>query len=325
VKFSRAETLRRFFDMILPEVAPAPSAAAVLEVFASLDSDVDRLNERLARNPALGERWDRHVEKARSAEVPRRQAFVLLGMENTRDFLVTGGGKAAYGRAAQTAREVLSKEKDSAPELAYAAGVIFDAFAAGAARWIAEPIERKTYLTELDRVAAHGLQAARVAHGLARGISGLSGARLAFAGGLLHDVGKVALTALDPGYAEFRKHAEEKALSRRIRQFAEAERYGLTHAELGSLVCAAHPLFAPLARAVRFHHDPHLLRGDDRSAFRLAAILSVASNMARLNKKAENDKDPLIAEWKGPELKGEDAASLGFQAKALVKLSAPPV
>jgi hypothetical protein len=190
VKFTRADTLRRFFDVILPVVTPTRSAASVLEVFASLDSDVDRLAERLNENPALGERWDRHVEKARGAEVPRRQSFVLLGMENARDFLVTGGGAsgvsgsrpAAYGRAAQAAREALSKEKDSSPELAYAAGLVYDAFVLGAARWCPEPMERKTFVGEVERVASHGLVSARFAHGIARGVAGLSGARLAFAG-----------------------------------------------------------------------------------------------------------------------------------------------
>jgi hypothetical protein len=174
VKFERAAVLRRFFDEILPRVAPAPSVASVLGALASLDAGVDRLAEVLERNPALGERWDRHVEKARGAELPRRQSFVILGMENARDFLALppAGAKAApakatHGRAAQAAREALSAagEKNAAPELAYAAGFVFDAFAGGVAAWLPEASDRKAFLGEVDRVSAHGLQSAGRTHG----------------------------------------------------------------------------------------------------------------------------------------------------------------
>ncbi len=98
----------------------------------------------------------------------------------------------------------------------------------------------------------------------------------AFAAGLLHDLGKVALAAARP-------RDYEAVVDRAIAEgapFAEVERavFGFDHGEAGFRVAIRMGLPRRLVAAVRFHHAPG--RVSDPDDARLAAAASVATALA---------------------------------------------
>ncbi len=77
---------------------------------------------------------------------------------------------------------------------------------------------------------------------------------LAFTGGLLHDVGKIALDVfLKPAYQEVRQRVEQGFTFKE----AEAEVLGVEHAALGARIAEQWSFPAALAAMIRYHHEPH--------------------------------------------------------------------
>jgi putative nucleotidyltransferase with HDIG domain len=84
-------------------------------------------------------------------------------------------------------------------------------------------------------------------------------ASLLFTGGLLHDMGKIALDVyLGKRYAEVRQRVDAGAT------FQEAERdvLGIEHAELGACIAEKWGFPEPLVRVIRHHHQPEGADGD---------------------------------------------------------------
>lgn len=138
--------------------------------------------------------------------------------------------------------------------------VAYDAFAPGAPGY------------GLDRVRMwqHALAVASVARHLAQ-TRGLD-AEAAFVAGLLHDIGKMALSqSLEDQYPAVLQAVEEGA------DFAEAERavLGCDHAEVGAEAARRWSLPEPLVQAIEHHHRP-----DEVAEPGLADVVHVADALS---------------------------------------------
>lgn len=85
----------------------------------------------------------------------------------------------------------------------------------------------------------------------------------AFAAGLIHDAGKLAL---DPHVSD-RKEAFHQSMADGQESFLHAEKQilGFDHAEIAAELCHKWQVPQALATAIRYHHDPSLSQGDDLS------------------------------------------------------------
>jgi putative nucleotidyltransferase with HDIG domain len=82
---------------------------------------------------------------------------------------------------------------------------------------------------------------------------------LLFTGGLLHDIGKIALDVfLNKRYVEVRTKVEQGATF----QEAEREVLGMEHAELGALIAEKWAFPTPLVNMIRYHHQPEAAEAD---------------------------------------------------------------
>ncbi len=105
--------------------------------------------------------------------------------------------------------------------------------------------------------------------------SSRSDGEFAFLCGLLHDLGEVVLFREDPkNYAaifSLNKGEDSRSLCDH-----EMERYGVTHAMLGSLLARHWGLPPDLATVARYHHDP--LNGN----IKIAGSVALADNLTRV-------------------------------------------
>jgi putative nucleotidyltransferase with HDIG domain len=108
---------------------------------------------------------------------------------------------------------------------------------------------------EPDSLQRHCLLVGRIARGL---VDEPDARDLAFAAGLMHDVGILVLAAQEPAYLSL-------VLGRAVREGralvdVEREERGLTHADIGAELLALWGLPQELVEAVAHHHDPSTLR-----------------------------------------------------------------
>ncbi len=83
---------------------------------------------------------------------------------------------------------------------------------------------------------------------------------LVFTGGLLHDLGKIALDVfLKKSYLEVRKRVDQGATF----QEAEQEVFGIEHAELGARIAESWGFPETLVRMLRYHHQPEAAESDN--------------------------------------------------------------
>lgn len=98
----------------------------------------------------------------------------------------------------------------------------------------------------------HSLRCALIARELARKM-GYANPEEAYLGGLLHDIGRLAILVTDPdGYAKiFRDNEDDDKLCA-----AESRVFALTHAEVGAWLVEKWELDSFLADCVLYHHEP---------------------------------------------------------------------
>src|SRR5262249_33581866 len=122
---------------------------------------------------------------------------------------------------------------------------------------------------------AHSLACAMVAREFAVRI-GFPDPGKAYAAGLLHDIGIVALLWAAPH--DFRRSFEEgKALCLPLHE-AECKVLGLTHCECGGIIARSWNLPAELVEAISFHHSPTRAHGNPT----LTSIVCVSDLLCRV-------------------------------------------
>lgn len=113
-----------------------------------------------------------------------------------------------------------------------------------------------------------------------------------FSGGLLHDIGRIALSEVVPDlYAKVQQSAEGEALVS-----AEENAIGLSHTEAGYLLADHWGLPVEIVEPIRFHHKPELASEAKDSV----AIVAIAEAMARTKAATLEDARPLIEALQAP-------------------------
>jgi putative nucleotidyltransferase with HDIG domain len=141
---------------------------------------------------------------------------------------------------------------------------------------------------DLRRFWEHSLRSALIARELAKTMA-YPDADEAYLGGLLHDVGQLAMLAADAdSYSQFILHYEDD--EQLCRQ--EQELYDLTHAEVGAWLLEKWELDSLLSDAVLYHHDPvERIAG----AHALIRIVFLANRLALLRGKPPRPADGELA------------------------------
>lgn len=127
----------------------------------------------------------------------------------------------------------------------------------------------------LERNWFHAFKCAALARALAAGM-GYADPEEAYLAGLLHDVGMLALAALDPaGYPWLLHHGrDDETLCQQ-----ELARYGTTHAEVGAWLTEPWQRSSFLPDAVLYHHVP---AGRVAAAHPLIRIVLLANQLAQI-------------------------------------------
>ena len=320
----------RFLEMGAPAAALGATSMGILQAFANIDVTAERMALLISGNPFFEDLFQRVVASAGKREqVPSVEAAItLMGIQNSRNLIVanqilrtvrgsfpewTKEGKlkvlsSEIVKNGLKAEEALVAKKDPLSDLGFVAGVLFDI----ASQLSAEHAEdKKKTQALLDATFDHGLKTATYAAALARGLPGFPFSKYVFSAGLLHDIGKPLLAVLDKRYLGFLEEMAKKDLPRSLRHHLEKSRFGVDHAFLGASWVRSYPPLRLIASAIQLHHGP--LQGrkgggeEDQSTTQglrqLGAILSLASNMTSKPKKLENPTDPIIALWRGAELR----------------------
>lgn len=119
---------------------------------------------------------------------------------------------------------------------------------------VMQAFNRYTVLREVDmgRFWEHSLRCALIARDLARK-AGYDNPDEAYLGGLLHDVGRLAMLVTDPDnykriFLQYRDGSDLCAI--------EQEQFGLTHAEIGAWLAEKWALDSFLGDSLLYHHEP---------------------------------------------------------------------
>lgn len=150
-------------------------------------------------------------------------------------------------------------------------------------------------------IAAHGMSCARMARRLAEP----GQADLAFAGGLLHGVGRLALAARLPDqYAEV--VAAARAEGRRVTA-VERESLGADHAQIGAYLLGLWGLPAPIVEATAHHDDDGPLPPDGSTALPVPEAVRVAHLVTQQPTQTDAPAAGSWAKWRA--LAEQEAAS----------------
>lgn len=314
----------RFVLEVMPRLTLPPMSLGILEAFSNIDVTSEKVGEFLRRNPYYEFQFLKVISTlSKREDTPSSEAaVVLMGMQRSRDLILgmqlyrtvkrshperDKDGKLLLNpqqtmKFALKTEELLSKNKDGYADTAYAGGMLFDALVLLAEAMMSDPKNVHAYI---DLVYKHSLTTAKVEMNLAAQIPNFTHKKFAFSVGLIHDVGKIVMAILDPGYLKFLETCTEKDVTRQVRYYTELKNYGVTHAQIGAMVCRAFSFFKPVEPAILYHHDPYLIR-KNKVMHQLACLTALASNIAANYKIIDKDDDPVVKFWKGPELVGFD-------------------
>ena len=132
--------------------------------------------------------------------------------------------------------------------------------------------ERKRSETEARKLWEHSVTVAMAAQILAQDMG--EDQDIVFTAALLHDIGKIAFAAEEPGLYENRADAPDGP-SRSLVEI-EKEQFGFNHAELGGRLLEAWRFPTSLVAAVRFHHQ----LADAMTFQRITACVSLGDSFA---------------------------------------------
>jgi HD-like signal output (HDOD) protein len=308
---------------LLPIYRIQATSYEVLKSFVNIDVTAERVAASLAANPYYSYQFFRNIESmGKREELPSAEsAVVLYGMQNSRNFIlamqlirsITGThpewskeGKlktvpSDVLKYALKIEEILAGNKSGYADTAYAGGLMFDIVA----NYALQVVEDKKRISDVIETSyKHGLLSAKIGMELARNIPEFGFTKYIFSACLIHDIGKLAIAVLDPGYLNFLEECSNRGLPRTVRVFAEQQQYGVNHALLGGLLARAFKIFLPVEKAIFYHHAPYLLRASNKNLYQLAAMICLATNMASNFKKVDKADDPVLLSWNTPELGG---------------------
>lgn len=348
-----------FVNELAPRIALRGLSQTILEAFATPDVKAEKIVQALKQNPYYLQFFER-VLKFRS----KRKEFasldsgvVLLGMQNSRNLILAlqsyrsshlthpeldASGDTKFDptqklyfalKCEEWMNSIPLKERPITPDVAFAAGMIFDML-----HWIAEdwmtPLlsskdrdsdefkeHHRRFRAYIQQVFTHSLQTAAIGFELSKRVPDFTFRKLVIPACLLHDIGKVAMAMIDPSYVKFQDGLKKLSVGRPLRFFAENQQYGVNHAILSVMACHGFKVFRPFERAILHHHHPHLLKAE-KNHFLLASILSVASNMASRFRPVIAG-DALVQEWLGLELKGGAFVADSVLAEVSMKVTLP--
>ncbi len=331
----RAEPLlfKAFFETLALRIFLPSTSLGILKGFSNIDVTAEKVANVLGENPYYEDQFLRWVDSLapRKEPISLESAIVLVGMQNARDFVLAlqiqrwilrvhlewaEGGKLnlkpkEFIKYAIKTEEILQERKNEYSDMAYAAGFLFDVLSQAAAKMSPDSKEIQDFI---GKTYEHGVKSAKIAAEICPIFPQFSFKKYAFTAALVHDVGKIAMAILDPGYLKFQAECAEKKWPRAVRQFVEKKRFGVEHPVFSYLLCNLFGLFKPIERAVLCHHEPYLLQSSKKSHYWLACAVSLSSNIANQFKKLDKADDPIIATWKGWDLK-----DLPIDPKALIK------
>ncbi len=197
--------------------------------------------------------------------------------------------------------------------VAYGSGLIFDML-----KMTINIIEcdKPKVLSLLDIVFMDGLRAARIATAFAADIEHLEHVNYLFGACIVHNIGKVLLPILYPNYFDFLEAMNKAKLVRSLRFLAEKAFFKTSHSLLGYLICHYFELMRPIKDAVLYHHDPYLLKNEEKQdIYNLTLLVALSTNVANHWKKAYRTDDAVVDDWNRPELK-----DLNMKTDYLVKV-----
>jgi putative nucleotidyltransferase with HDIG domain len=204
---------------------------------------------------------------------------------------------------ARRADEQARKAKNEYRGISFAAGFIFDVFAAHLAT---SPELSNDFTPLLEHTWKHSLRTATLAWQLASHERILiSHRKIVFASALLHDVGKLALAVYDPkAYKQVLKefeagrsnHPDSDAFEEEI----EHKYFDLSHCEIGSAVVSQTRFLSELETEVDFHHDITLLRVRNPDAFLGGAVVNIADHLATLSVQNSKFTADEVRPWLSP-------------------------
>jgi HD-like signal output (HDOD) protein len=310
-----------FGEKILPRLSRLETSHEILKAFSNIDVTADKVAQSLRGNPYYEHLFLRVIASmSKREEKPSLDgAVVMLGMQNSRNLILAlqmsravRGGHPEWDQSgklklvpkdvlkyALRTEELLVAAKAQYADTGYAAGLVFDFLTQLSGAISEDPKKANAYI---EQVYTHSLRAAQIGAELALHLPEFSFSKYAFSACLLHDVGKIAMAILAPDYLKFVEDVDKKKPPRALRNFAEQTRFGMTHAILGQELCHAFRIFRPIERAVLFHHEPYLLKDSNRGLYQLASLIALATSMASNPKRIDQADDPIVQEWKGPEL-----------------------
>ena len=312
-----------FLSQVAPRLRIPDSAAALMGAYSSRDVKASMVAQVIGQNQYLEYQFLKVIESIskREQQPSVEAAVVLYGMLNSRNVLIAlqlkrrvRGGHPEFGgdgkltlkppevlKFALKAEEAVVSDPNGNPDLAFAAGAVFDMLA-----MIVPDLgdAAKGALGQLESAFVHGLRTAKIASELGGQLKDLMYKKYAFSAGLLHDLGKVALGMLSPDYPKFLDEMSKRELPRAIRHHIEGTRFGIHHGVLSGMIAQASGVFREIAPALTHHHEPYVLRRINRNHHELSALVSLATCMASHFRKVEKTEDQAFDKWLGPELEG---------------------
>ncbi|HCM40635.1 MAG: hypothetical protein A2070_08895 [Bdellovibrionales bacterium GWC1_52_8] len=316
------EILSHFLDKVAPKLILPDTSWFILEAFSNIDVTAEKVSQILKANAYFESLFYRVVANlSKREEMPSLEgAIVLLGMQNFRNLMIAAqlyrsvlgthpewdkDGKlkltsSEFLKYSLKTEEQLVNRKNEYSDTAYAAGLVFDILAA-----VTNAVcdDKKKVLAFLDGIYNHGLRTATIAAELAKNVPDLGFQKYVFSAALIHDIGKVGMAIVRPGYINFLEDVKKKEISRPIRQHLEKEKWGVDHLAIGALTCHFYRMFRPIEKVVQFHHDPYLLRLRQKNLFPITGLICLATNIANNFKKTDKMDDPVLSLWRGPELR----------------------
>jgi HD-like signal output (HDOD) protein len=127
---------------------------------------------------------------------------------------------------------------------------------------------------DMEKFWLHSIACGAAAQSIAKFV-GSSGKEECFIAGLIHDIGKIILCQYLN--EEFLVIVRETRMKNQLYLESEQQLYGITHQDIGGILCESWKLPENLQNAVKYHHSP----ARNRAHFNITAIVHYADIIVR--------------------------------------------